>query len=288
MRLAVTGANSSIGERVCAEISAIGNEPLRLIRRPRDDDRHFDLAADLDPRLLDGVDAVIHLAWAWLRPGAEYRRTNVEGSRRLFDAAAARGIPVVLLSTFSAFAQGRSEYADCKRALEYDLRGGSGAIVRAGLIWGDKPAGMIKTVISMASTPGACFHLIPDPVLYQTEIGMLAQLLVSVAIGDASRSQIWAAWPESLTLSTIAHAVRTKPPAIHVRVPTAAIRAVARFAELAHVQSPVRSDSFAGTLRTGDVPAAGSGRSRFADDFAGNAEFLSWLRKQSGFVSRSG
>jgi nucleoside-diphosphate-sugar epimerase len=58
---------------------------------------------------LDGVDAVVHLAWA-LQPGRrpeQLRRVNVEGSRRVARAAAAAGVAhVVHMSSIGAYAPG--------------------------------------------------------------------------------------------------------------------------------------------------------------------------------------
>src|SRR3954463_8810671 len=58
---------------------------------------------------LDGVDAVVHLAWA-LQPGRrpeDLRRVNVEGTQRVVRAAAAAGVGhVVHLSSIGAYAPG--------------------------------------------------------------------------------------------------------------------------------------------------------------------------------------
>jgi nucleoside-diphosphate-sugar epimerase len=61
------------------------------------------------PEFLDGVDAVVHLAWALLpdRQPDVLHRTNVEGTRRVLAAAGAAGVPhVVHMSSLGAYAAG--------------------------------------------------------------------------------------------------------------------------------------------------------------------------------------
>jgi UDP-glucose 4-epimerase len=64
---------------------------------------------DVLAEFLDGVDAVVHLAWA-LQPGRrpdDLRRVNVEGTRRVVRAAAAAGVDqFVHLSSIGAYAPG--------------------------------------------------------------------------------------------------------------------------------------------------------------------------------------
>lgn len=256
-------------------------EAIRFVRRPGPSERHFDLTQDCAAKVLDGVDALIHLAWQWSMPGPNYRKANVSGARKLFDLAASRGIHVVLLSTFSAFTSRPSEYAECKRALEYDLHGGLGTSVRAGLIWGGgPPMAMIQTVLRLASVPAMCLHLAPDPVMFQTESEKLARLLVSTARGEDQGGVTLAAFPEPLSLSAIEHAARMRPARLHVPIPTALVQSVARTAERTHLPLPLRSDSFAGALRPRDVSNEVLSNFRFAAGFANNEGFLAWLRAQ--------
>jgi len=64
--------------------------------------------ADLLP-VVEGADAVVHLAWA-IQPSrdrARLRRTNVDGSARVFQAAARAGVPVLVhASSVGAYSEG--------------------------------------------------------------------------------------------------------------------------------------------------------------------------------------
>ncbi|HEY2773152.1 MAG TPA: TIGR01777 family oxidoreductase [Candidatus Binatia bacterium] len=64
-RIAVTGANGMVGTELVAFLGIGGHRVLRILRRPsgRDDEIRWDPDSGLlDPRCLDGVDAVVHLA----------------------------------------------------------------------------------------------------------------------------------------------------------------------------------------------------------------------------------
>src|SRR5215813_11079282 len=101
MKVAVTGSSGLIGAALVAALRADGHQVIRLVRTapaaadavvwdPRAD------RGDLDPRSLDGVAAVVHLAGAgvadkrWTpRYQAEIRDSRVQGTRALAGALAA-------------------------------------------------------------------------------------------------------------------------------------------------------------------------------------------------------
>jgi UDP-glucose 4-epimerase len=124
LKVAITGASGNLGTALLRRLTAPGSgvaEVRGLARRQPPDVAPYagvrwylaDLgrvsSEDVLPGFLDGVDAVVHLAWA-LQPGREpdqLRRVNVEGTRRVVRAAAAAGVPhVVHLSSIGAYAPG--------------------------------------------------------------------------------------------------------------------------------------------------------------------------------------
>jgi UDP-glucose 4-epimerase len=122
--VAVTGASGNVGTALLRRLTASDSgvaEVRGLARRmppqvaPYDGVRWF--SADLGepgsesvlPEFLDGVDAVVHLAWA-LQPGRKperLRRVNVDGTSRVAQAAVAAGVRQFLhMSSIGAYAAG--------------------------------------------------------------------------------------------------------------------------------------------------------------------------------------
>ena len=114
MDVAVTGSSGLIGTALVAALRADGHVVIRLVRAGPGAadaivwDPHADRGG-LDPRSLDGVAAVVHLAGAGLAdkrwtPGyqAEIRDSRVQGTRALAGALAAMATPPGVLLSGSA------------------------------------------------------------------------------------------------------------------------------------------------------------------------------------------
>jgi nucleoside-diphosphate-sugar epimerase len=124
LKVAVTGASGNVGTALLRRLTAPGSgvaEVRGLARRQPPDTAPYDAVtwyhADLGEtaseqaltNLLEGVDAVVHLAWV-LQPGRrpdELRKANVDGTRRVMRAAVAAGVQhVVHVSSLGAYAAG--------------------------------------------------------------------------------------------------------------------------------------------------------------------------------------
>jgi nucleoside-diphosphate-sugar epimerase len=122
LTVAVTGATGNVGTALLRRLTdpAAGIADVRgLARRQPPDEAPYDrvrwhlvdlgepTSEPLLPAFLQGVDAVVHLAWA-LQPGRQperLRRVNVDGTRRLVEAAAKAGVRhVVHMSSLGAYA----------------------------------------------------------------------------------------------------------------------------------------------------------------------------------------
>src|SRR2546426_12184308 len=103
MRVLVTGSSGLIGGTLVPALVGDGHEVLRLVRRPPRDRAEiaWDPAArSIDPRALEGLDAVFHLAGESLAGGrwtrdrkARIRTSRVEATRLLAGALAGLGGP---------------------------------------------------------------------------------------------------------------------------------------------------------------------------------------------------
>jgi UDP-glucose 4-epimerase len=122
MRVVVVGASGNAGTSVLRSLAA---EPavdsiLGIARRvpkgsfPKTEWRAADAASSPLRPLFEGVDAVIHLAWL-IQPGRDervLRAVNVDGSARVFRAAAAAGVrTLVYASSVGAYSPGPKDRA---------------------------------------------------------------------------------------------------------------------------------------------------------------------------------
>ena len=124
LRALVTGASGFIGRCLCRELTEQGWEVTALLRRRQAGPWRHVLECDLgrsevDPRDLEGVDTIFHLAGkAHTRArnaaeNAEYEAVHVHGTRSLLRAARQAGVhAVVLLSSVKAMGEGGEEIWD--------------------------------------------------------------------------------------------------------------------------------------------------------------------------------
>lgn len=117
MKIIVTGATGNVGTSVIEALSEAPqvDEAVGLARRrpawnpPKTRWVDADILSSDLVEIFDGADAVIHLAWA-IQPSRDSRtleRINVDGSRRVFEAAVAAGVPALIhASSVGAYAPG--------------------------------------------------------------------------------------------------------------------------------------------------------------------------------------
>jgi len=107
MRVVVTGSSGLIGSALASSLEGDGHEVVRLVRRaPRiPQERRWDPAGEPDPSLVDGADAVVHLAaetiagWWTDSKKDKILQSRVQGTRHIAQAiAGAAHKPKVFLS----------------------------------------------------------------------------------------------------------------------------------------------------------------------------------------------
>ena len=117
MRVVVTGASGNVGTSLLRALAADDDvdEIVGIARRrpahvfPKTEWRAADVGRDDLVPLFQGADCVVHLAWG-IQPSHELstlRRTNVEGSERVFRAVAEAGVPALVYgSSVGAYSPG--------------------------------------------------------------------------------------------------------------------------------------------------------------------------------------
>lgn len=122
MRVVVTGATGNVGTSVLDALISDGNihsisgiaRRLPALSRPKTHFTRLDVARDELRYLFEGADVVVHLAWR-IQPARdvhELRRTNVEGSRQVFEAVASSGVrKLVYASSVGAYSPRKDDRA---------------------------------------------------------------------------------------------------------------------------------------------------------------------------------
>jgi nucleoside-diphosphate-sugar epimerase len=253
-RAAVTGGSGYLGGHVAASLLEQGWEVVSLSRRPAPTPgvRHapFHLEAPVAAAELEGFDAVVHCAWDFgARSWEEIERVNVEGSRLLFEAAAAAGVErLVHVSTVSATGEPRSMYGRAKRRTE-ELAGETGGIVvRPGLLYGPGAGGMVGMLETLVGALPAVPVLVgEDRPLYLAHQDDAARLIGCAAAGldGESGTPLTAAADDPHTLREVLGALAQAKQLRRVffRVPWQALYAPLRLLELLRLPAPIRSDS---------------------------------------------
>ncbi|HXE41644.1 MAG TPA: NAD-dependent epimerase/dehydratase family protein, partial [Candidatus Baltobacteraceae bacterium] len=148
---AITGSNGYVGSCVKNYFTSHGWEILELTRRPKAGVRatQFQLGDDLSPQLLVGVNALVHCAYDF-KPLTwnEIVAVNVEGSRKILEAARAAGIPkIIYISSISAFNGCKSLYGKAKLEIEKIALSNGALVIRPGLVWGNPPGAMFGKLV---------------------------------------------------------------------------------------------------------------------------------------------
>lgn len=269
MIVGVTGATSTIGEHVVARLAA-GHTAVRM-GRGGGVDRRFDIGVPLAVDALSGLDAVVHLAWSWEIPAD----VNARSAIQLAEACAAAGVKPVLISTYSAFASATSAYGAAKLTAEQAVVGAGGVAVRAGLVWGADPSGIVATLMRLARLPLLRLRLVPDTAMHHTSIAELADALV-LATTTAATGVYTAAADDTVSLAALLAALRRRR-GVPVPVPLGAAFHVVRAGERLRIPLPLRSDSLA-ALRA-DIFVAGHADIERVGACLPTAALLAWARR---------
>jgi nucleoside-diphosphate-sugar epimerase len=245
---AITGASGYVGSAIARAFRAHGWQVLELGRHgaPR-----FELGAENSVDW-NGIDALVHCAWDFaLKRREEIERVNVQGAVRLMEAAQKAGVRRgVFISSLSCFEGCRSLYGQGKLAAETEALRLGFAVVRPGLVYGDRPGGMMgaleKAVKASPVVPliGDGSH--PQYPVHEEDLAELVFALVQAEkpplqpIAAASGEAI----PFRELLRRIAARHGRKP--FFVPIPWPLILAGLKAMESVGLNPPFRSDSLTG------------------------------------------
>jgi nucleoside-diphosphate-sugar epimerase len=149
---AITGSNGYVGSCIKNYFAARGWEILELTRAPKAGTRavKFQLGENISAADLAGINALVHCAYDFkpLR-WDEIRAVNVEGSRKIFEAARAAGVgKIIFISSISAFDGCRSLYGRAKLEIEKIALDCGALVIRPGLVYGGDAGGMFGKLVA--------------------------------------------------------------------------------------------------------------------------------------------
>jgi nucleoside-diphosphate-sugar epimerase len=202
----VTGASGFIGRRLCAALAHDGARVRALVRDapaegPWHESIRIDLATEeLPANACDGVDVIFHFAGKAHaiaeRPqdDADYRRINVDGTRRVLEAAArARVQRVIFASSVKAMGEGDGQrapltpYGQSKLDAEGLLLSGlvrEPVVLRLSLVYGPGVGGNLDAMLRAVDQ-----HRFPPPPRMHNRRSMVhVDDVVKIAIASAAGS----------------------------------------------------------------------------------------------------
>jgi nucleoside-diphosphate-sugar epimerase len=219
----------------------------------RNSAKRFELGGDA-PLDWAGIDALVHCAWDFaLTRWEDIERVNVHGSIRLLESArAAKVNRGVFISSLSCFEGCRSLYGKGKLIVEREASRLGFAIVRPGLVYGERPGGMMgsleKAVMGSSIVPLIGDGTAPQYPVHEEDLAELVYILCQSEhppvepIAAATGEPI----PFRDLLARIAARHGKKPK--FVPVPWQLILAGLRAMEWAGLNPPFRSDSLLGFI----------------------------------------
>ncbi len=257
--VAITGANGYVGTTLRAAFAASGYRVIALQRSaPRDECDYVPYSLEHGPTapLPGDVTAVVHCAYDLrARHSAEIEKINLGGTEKLLQAVG--DVPVVLISSQSAYAGTQQIYGRVKLACEDLVTARGGTSLRLGLVHGGTDGGMIGALRKVAALPVVPMPR-PDSYQYAVHADDMARCVVATTEQAPPHRVLGVANPRRVPFSEIMRTLRagvTVKPLRAVPVPFAAVYRALRAAEGAGVRAGFRADSLLGLMRPApDVP----------------------------------
>jgi nucleoside-diphosphate-sugar epimerase len=252
--VAITGANGYVGSALRAAFSAAGYRVVALQRSApaagaAGAHMPYSLEGGLTTRLADNVVAVVHCAYDLrARDRAEIERINLRGTEKLILGVG--GIPIVLISSMSAYPGTQQLYGRTKLACEDLVAGHGGTSLRLGLVYGGDDGGMIGALRKVAGLPLVPM-LRPDSYQYAVHADDMARCVVAAVDVPPPHRIVGVAGPRRVPFSEIIRELRalnTAAPLRPVPIPAALLHRTLRAAEAVGLRTGFRADSLLGLM----------------------------------------
>lgn len=182
-RLGLTGASGYIGKAVIRLATAWGWRVVVIGRHPVGDANEWrpaNLRCPPPEGLLDGLDAVIHLAASTDGGSGVSSKSEIVFAHELATQAARATIPLVFASSQAASASAPSDYGRTKYAIEEQIRPLGAVVVRPGMVIGGQEAGLFGLLVRLVRGSPVIPDLLPRPVVQPIHVDDLAAVLLAL------------------------------------------------------------------------------------------------------------
>ncbi|HTA95993.1 MAG TPA: SDR family oxidoreductase [Verrucomicrobiae bacterium] len=260
---AITGSNGYVGGCVKNHFAGRGWEILELTRHPKSNSRaiKFQLGEEILPSAFENTGALVHCAYDFkpLRWN-EICEVNVEGSRKILEAARAAKIPkIIFISSISAFDGCRSLYGNAKLDIEKIALKNGALVIRSGLVYGNDSGGMFGKLAAQIQN-SSMIPLIGDgsQIQFLVHNEDLCAFIEKIAAGksEIALSILTAAnekpWPFKQLLLEIARGQNKKPK--FIPLPWRLVWAGLKSAEVCGIKLNFRSDSLVSLMNQNPSP----------------------------------
>ncbi len=259
--VAITGANGYVGSALSAVFAASGYRVIALQRSASagggaTDYLPYSLEDGPAAPLPDDVIGVVHCAYDLrARDRAEIERINLGGTEKLIGAVG--DVPIVLISSMSAYPGTQQIYGRTKLACEDLVTAHGGTSLRLGLVHGGDGGGMIGALGKVAALPLVPM-LRPDSYQYAVHADDMARCVVATVEQPPPHRVVGVANPRRVPFSEVIRTLRAAatPKSLRpVPVPSALLYRGLRAGEAAGLRIGFRADSLLGLMHPApDVP----------------------------------
>ena len=257
---AVTGAGGYLGSRICRTLESRGWRVVRFTGSQPPIPGHvvrYDLAAPVTEEVsgaLRSADVLLHAAYNLsLTTADDIWRVNVEGTRRLLDAAKEAGTArLIVLSSMSAFTGTTQLYGRAKLDIEAMTVERGGVAVRPGLVYGKQAGGMAGALRKLTALPAVPVISGGAGVYTVREEELMEAIVVLAAAVDLEPSTMSLAHGDKSTLADLlsAFAAQEGRRCRFISVPWQPIYWLLRAGEAMRLPLPFRADSLLGLVHT--------------------------------------
>ena len=257
---AVTGASGYLGSQICETLESGGWHVVRLVRSPERSHGQVlphDLATPVTAQVreaLRSANALIHAAYDLsLTSPADIWRVNVEGTRRLLEAAKEAAVGrIIVFSSMSAFAGTSQLYGRAKLEIEAMTIECGGCAVRPGLVYSDRAGGMAEAMRKLTTLPIVPVIAGAAAVYMVQEEDLMRAIALLASATTLEPGTISIAHPSRVTLTNLLRtfAAQENRRCRFVPVPWQLVYWLLRSGELMGLHLPFRADSLLGLIHT--------------------------------------